>query len=1008
MKQYYSKRTVLSFFLIFLISIIGVSFTYSNFKFNPFESIQLTNTSAVSLGEDDSIFIVNNSNRAISKIANNDHLIYTIEGGKRNAESFYTANEIETDENGNLYVLHSRWDDTGSYLETETISAFDSTGKFVKQIFKLPDETQSKLTPTMRGLKYFEEHLYWYVLVDAGIALYSDESEDQIGFYPLERADQIVQDIDLIDKTHWVYASKQGFIQQIDLDTMKTEMLFDARVSNQARPSSIWGIQYDAYSKSLYFNDLGQFGIFKVSEAHSEKAIEQIFASEDYSTVNDEVYYNFDISKKNYIAVNGDHIVLKSANGTYTSVSELRPSNFILTLRLLLWFFILLFAMSTYFLIKWLLRDVLKEGIPKQVKKTTAIILVVLIATILTSSLAINFYNEILVEQATNNLRLLVQSSKFVIHGDAVDAIKRPYDFYSDDYQVVYDDLQRMVNYNEEVWDENLYTALYTISNDRYYALMYNDNSITPYYTFNAWTDDPYYNYFYDAFQGEITHGTETDADGDWLFAMGPVYNSKDEIVAIIEVGMNKYIFDEWNKHIVNKIIIDIISIVIIIVLLISEITFLSTWLEKRKASRLGAISTSVVDSSQDFNALNAIRTLALLTYIVIFMCTAFIPLMAKSIYSPIGNLSMSMAIGLPIFMEVLFAAVTIVVAGFIAEKKGWKLIFYLGIIILIGTAIATALTRSLLVFIVIRGIAGIGNGFIQMTMHAFVNTGKTVAQRNETFANMMSGAIAGVNLGVVFGANLVDKVGYFNVFYVMAGFGVVAILFERLFLRHYETMEFKIEEVADGTETDSILQEEKISARYYFSRKSILAFLTLILVPALLCYMYLEYFFPLFAETKGLSTSMIGIVFSLYGLFIVYFGPSMSTFTEKTFGVKNASAIASILTGTSLLVYAVTGTLAGAIFAVLILAISDSFGDTVYTTYFLAIKESQKIGKSIAAGYLEFFSQIGKMLGALAFGVAIGFGEQLGIGIIGVITVGFGLIFIPIGSKVVISDTED
>ncbi|GAU77490.1 MFS transporter [Fusibacter sp. 3D3] len=1005
MRQHYSKKTIIVLLMIFFIATIGISFTYTHFKVNPFENIHLTNTSGVALGEDHSIYIVSDSNRAIRKIANNDQLIYTIEGGKRTADSFYTANEIDTDENGNLYVMHSRWDDTGSYLETETISVFDNTGKFIKQVFKLPDESQSKLTPAMKGLKYFEGHLYWFVLVNEGINLYSDKSEEPMGFFAFEMADQMIQDVDMRDETHWFYASKQGFIQSVDTNKMKVQTLFDARLLSQENPSSIWGIQYDAQSKTLFFNDLGQFGLFKINGSQVEK----VFSSSEYSTVNDEVYYNFDVLSASYIAVNDESITLKSEAGAYKSISELKPSSSILILRIIAWVSIFLMILSAYLLINWLLKDVLKNGIPRGFKKTAAIILVVLIATILTSSLAINFYNEILVEQATNNLKLLVQGSKFVIHGDAVDAIKQPSDFYTEEYQVVYDDLQRMVNYNQEVWDENLYTALYTITDDRYYALMYNDNSVTPYYTFNAWTDDPDFNYFYDAFQGKITHGTETDADGEWLFAMGPVYNSKDEVVAIIEVGMNKYIFDEWNKNIVNKIITDIISITIIIILLISEVTFLSNWLEQRKAHRLQSASSKAHEINPEFNELNALRTLALLTYIVIFMCTAFIPLMAKSIYSPIGNLSMSMAIGLPIFTEVLFAAITIVIAGFIAEKKGWKLIFYMGIIILIGAAIATALTRSLLVFIIIRGIAGIGNGFIQMTMHAFVNTGKTVAQRNETFANMMSGAIAGVNLGVVFGANLVDKMGYFNVFFIMAGIGVIAILFERLFLRQYDTMAFHIEEAEPPITEDTLdKNNQKMSWLYYFSRKSIAAFLTLILVPALLCYMYLEYFFPLFAEAKGLTTSMIGIVFSLYGLFIVYFGPSMSTFTEKTFGVKNASAIASILTGISLLVYAVTGTLLGAVLAVLILAISDSFGDSVYTTYFLAIKESQKIGKSIAAGYLEFFSQIGKMLGALAFGIAIGFGDQLGIGIIGVITVGFGVLFIPIGTQVVVSDTDE
>lgn len=1007
MKQRYSKKLVIVMISILFLAIIGISFTYAYMKLNPFEKIQLINTSGVALGDDNSIYIISNSNRSISRISGKDQLIYTIEGGNRRADSFYTAYELDSDPMGNLYVLHNRWDDTGSYLETETISEFDGSGKFVKQIFELPDESESKLTPTMRGLKYVDGKLYWYVLVADGIALYNDQSIEPISFYPFDLADQIVQDVDLIDETHWVIASKQGFIEIVDLGTSNVDTIFDASKLTQDHPSSIWGIQYDSNSDAVYFNDLGQFGVFKIKD----HMLEKVFSSSDYSEIQNEVYYNFDVTQNYYIAVNDESITLKSMDGTYISVTDLSPSTLILTLRIVAWFSIFFMVISLIFIIKWLFRDVLKSGIPAGFRKTAAIIIMILIATILTSSLAINFYNGILVEQATNNLKILVQSSKFVIHGDSVDAIRRPYDFYNEDYQIVYDDLQRMINYNQEAWNENLYTALYAVSDDRYYALMYNDNSITPYYTFNAWTDDPYFYYFYDAYQGQITQGTETDADGDWLFAMGPVYNSKDEIVAIVEVGMNKYIFDEWNKNIVNKIITDIVSIIIIIILLISEVTFFTEWLEQRKTHRLQPQENQ---KAKDFNDLNIVRTLALLTYVVIFMCIAFVPLMAKSIYTPIGNLSMSMAIGLPIFTEVLFAAITIVIAGFVAEKRGWKLIFYMGIIILISTAIATALTRSLIIFILIRGIAGIGNGFIQMTMHAFVNTGKTVSQRNETFANMMSGAIAGINLGVVFGANLADKIGYFNVFFVMAGVGVLSIAFERVFLRHYDVMEFHL--VEDETDSDKletsggkekIIQEEKMSWMRYFTRKNVVAFFSLILVPAFLCYMYLEYFFPLFAEQRGITTSVIGIVFSLYGLFIVYFGPSMSTFTERTLGMKNASAAASILTGVSLIVYAVTGTLAGAIFAVLILAISDSFGETVYTTYFLALKESQKIGKSIAAGYLEFFSQIGKMLGALAFGIALGFGDQIGIGIIGLVTIGFGLIFIPIGGKVKITEDE-
>ena len=267
----------------------------------------------------------------------------------------------------------------------------------------------------------------------------------------------------------------------------------------------------------------------------------------------------------------------------------------------------------------------------------------------------------------------------------------------------------------------------------------------------------------------------------------------------------------------------------------------------------------------------------------------------------------------------------------------------------------------------------------------------------------MMSGAIAGINLGIVFGANLADKIGYFKVFYVIAALGFLGLLFQFLFMRNYETKEYELDE-EDNKEYESITEEEsdeKLGIKF-FIRKNVVVFFLLILIPAFLCYMYLEYYFPLFAEKQGLSTSVIGIIFSLYGLFIVYFGPSMSTFAEKYFGIKMATVLASALTGFSLIIFGLTGNILGAIFAILVLAISDSFGETVYTTYFLALKESRQIGKSVAAGYLEFTSQIGKMLGALAFAVAIGFGDQLGIGFIGILTLLMGLLFLPFGIRTI------
>ncbi len=972
-------------FLVLMIAAIAGIFTFfPDFKFNPLEMETLKNTTHVTTDNQDNLYVMSDSNRTINKVSKDKLLLYSLKGGTRREDGFYRVNDISTDMAGNLYVLASMWDESGSFLEEEKIIAYDSKGKYQKTLFALGDETQSKLIPVIKGMKFENGLLSWSIITEKGIDLYLEGQTEKMGTIPYDNAQVMVQDVERLDESHYIFMTKDGFVYDYNLSKHKRATLFAPSKSSIEAKSNLWSLQI-ARSGQIFIDDLGRFGIFQLQEGQLEMAMEKVDQFQQK-----EVIYYFHVNENEIIGVNDNHVFIQKNGEEPSEIGALKVSEATLAKRFAAWFSILLLVVSFILTIKWIYKYLLKKIKLSEVGKTVPILMAVTAAAILISMVAINYYSSIIETQAMNSLKMAVQNSKFIVDGKIVEKITNPTDFYNEDYQEVSDQLQKLINYNQESWNENLYTALYDVEDGRYYALVYNDNGITPYYPFNAYEGDPEYDYFSNAFSGEIIEGTEVDADGQWIFSMGPVYGSNGEITAIIEVGMNKYIFDEWNKNIVKQIVIDIVSMIIILILLVSEITFFSSWLKERRAFHESPETT-------EFNELNVLRTLALLTYIIIFMCMAFIPVMAKSIYTPIGNLPMTMTLGLPIFFEVLTTAITILFAGVLAERKGWRIIFILGTVILILSAIATGFTRSLPLFILIRSIAGIGNGFIQMTMYAFINVGKSHGKRNEAFAHMMSGAIAGTNLGIILGANLADKFGYFNVFFVMAFFGVVALLFERVFLKHYETMAYELpDEDDEELEKDAltIIEEEPLPWYRFFVKKNVAVYFLLILVPAFLCYMYLEYFFPIFAESKGISTSIVGIVFSLYGLFIVYFGPAMSTYSERYLGAKNATALASVLTGLSLLTFGVTGTLAGAIVGVLVLALSDSFGETVYTTYFLALKESQRIGKSIAAGYLEFVSQIGKMLGALAFGFAIGFGDQLGIGVIGLITLIMSLIF--------------
>lgn len=986
---------VMLFLGILITSIVGMTYTIKDFSFNPFKSITLENTSMVASDTIGNIYIVSDSNRSVSKIAHDSQLVYKMSGASRAPESFYLITEITADGQGQLYLLENQLDSTGSFIEEEAIHLYDADGNRLSTLFTLGDETQSKLRPAVKGLEYKNGMLTWHVLDDKGITLYSSKSEKPLGSISYDQANVMVQDVKRLSENTIVFVTKDGFVYKEALGSEKAQILFEPSDASRAVRSNLWDVETGSNGE-IYLLDVGQFGVFELKNG----GLVPVFNSKMYKEGRDEVYFYFNINKQQLVAVNDDNVVVKKSDGSISDLGALRISGNMLIIKLMAYFFILLFLASLVILWQWAYKRYIRRIKLSEIGVTVPLLTAVLVAAIMISYLAVNYYGKIVEDQAISNLKTVVQNSKFVINGNLVEQMNDPTDFNGEVYQNIADELQKLINYNADPWNENLYTAMYTVVNDRYYALVYNDNGVTPFYPFNAFTDEPYFNYFLDAYKGSITTGKVNDADGQWIFSMGPVYNSEGKIVAIVEVGMNKYIFDEWSRGVEKKIVIDIVSMIIVLILLIAELSFLSGWYKSRREHHLWTYE------GPPFNNLSILRGLALYIYIAIFMCTPFIPIMAKSIYEPIGNLPMAVTLGLPIFFEVLTTAVTILLAGIIAEKRGWRTIFYLGAMILIGAAIATAMTRSLIWFIAIRGIAGIGNGFIQMTMYAFINLGESETKRNEAFAHMMSGAIAGTNLGFVIGANLAEKIGYFNVFYIMAAFGVIAIVFERLVLRTYPS---KADKSAVLQEDEEIITEASKPVKVaiepeetaigmpwwqFFFRKDVITFFMLILVPAFLCYMYLEYYFPIFAEDNGLPTAMVGIVFSLYGLFIVYLGPSISTWTEKTLGAKNATAFASFLTGLSLIIFALTGSLAGAILTVLVLALSDSFGETVYTTYFLGLKESVRMGQSIAAGYYEFVQQTGKMLGSLAFGIAIGFGAQLGIGVIGIITLFMSLIF--------------
>lgn len=961
--------------VLVLVSVVLLFRMFEDFRFNPTQDIALSYPSYHATDAQGQ-YIIDDSNKRIIG-AKKGRVEFILHGGKRGENNFYFASELLPVKD-KFYVLSYTWDISGSYIEYESILSYSRAGDYLSTPFMLVHDRDDILVPTLMGLTWHDDTLSFFQSVDDTITYYKSPvngNAELMSATQVADSSFLVQDISLYKNDLFAVATRDGFIKSINPKTGQLKTIFNGKdMGLDERFVLPWSVEF-AEDESLYFTNLGDGSVRKLlADGRIEVIATHTLLLDAGIDDREETYYKISRSQDGYIGISNFfeaiEIVPDSKGYRFTSIETLIPSGRVGASAWLNWIAIFIIVTVCGVALVDTYLNIMHRRIPSILPRIAGIVVVIAITAYLVGNMSIdNFYN-LYSDEVTRNLKLSSQNLSKVIDGDAVAKIQSPRDYLGEDYNLVFEQLNEVLNYNSDLWNENLYTALYRIENERVYGLMYNDGAMTPYYPFDAYTSDPDYDFFKIANEGGISSDTEVDNDGEWLFSMAPVYDSSGEIVGVFEVGTNLFIFQEKTAEVIRNLLIDLLTLVIVIVLMSVEIAFLNQLILDRNAREAVAPHSKYLDDTD----VPMIRPLSFLIFITVYMALAFIPLLAKDLARPIFGMEESMVIGLPISAEVLASGITMLFAGYFAQANGWKRTFYIGSAIFVVSAILTAFSKDILYFIGIRTLSGIGTGFMFMALRGYVNIGSNTTTRNDGFAQLTAGAVAGMNVGVVMGANLADKIGMLNVFYIMAVFGLVSFLFVLFQMRTPEDLS-----------ADRVKESSNISILRFYTNPKVLLFFIAILIPAYIAGMYLEYFFPVYAEEQGLSTSVIGLAFTLYGLIIVYLGPIFAQIGERRLGIRTAAALASMLTGLSLLIFAVTGNLVGSLLAVVVLGFSDGFGEAAYNSYFLELEAAQAMGESSASGHFEFVGQLGKMIGPIVIAIMLGTGAQTGIGYISV-----------------------
>lgn len=518
------------------------------------------------------------------------------------------------------------------------------------------------------------------------------------------------------------------------------------------------------------------------------------------------------------------------------------------------------------------------------------------------------------------------------------------------------------------------YYAIYSTDGEIIYTIMDFEETLPARYPVYAYGEEGYTEVLA---EGEsVEFGGDVSSYGSWAFVLKPIRDAAGTPIAIMEVGTNLDDLDSQIQELVKEVALTILSMAVVLLMIIVEIIFYAEHRErKRKNLALPGLAAQF-----------PLRLLIFLAYLVDCMQDAFVSILANQLYTPILGIPQSVGAALPLSAQVFAAAVMAFLGGGLSRKAGVKKTLVGGFLLEITGCLLCGAGGTYFSLLGGKAVIGMGLGLIIVSLNAIAARGEDEAESAKAFTDISAGTLAGVTAGAGVGS-IILSFGHYSMVY----FAGAAILLIGLALS-FSGRDYKEAAVAKA-------KEEVGFFRFLFNRQ-VITFLLLMLLPFLMGLSFREYFFPIYAAELGMSETMIGRLYLICGLLVIYAGPQLTGKLIARLGGKWTVALASGLIIAAPLLYAAIPTLATTIVGVLLLSVAISFGYAAQSTYYSELPSVEHYGGGRAMGIYSLFENIGQTLGPMIYGLAMMLGYRSGLGLIGGAMLALLLLFLACNGK--------
>jgi len=540
----------------------------------PFETV-----SQAVMDQAGDLYVIADSKLSLIKLDTSGKVIYELDSAlKQGQQNTYMYNDLATDDQGNAYAIVTVLDEFGLKVVREHIMKVSADGKSRQIIYtdNMTDKESYMRVGKLQQLHVEDNQLYFYkkqphtrsamlmsIELEKGSLLKAPTEVHTVSMPP----NQYLKEIIGTPSSQIFFSTKLGHLFN-EKNNTAIQLYPEQDVITTHFP-----VELSLYENEVYYIDNQEEKIYSIEQQGSLPQLRLDVASLVQSIESNVEWWgliDYSISPQGtFVLTSEEMIVLSDANGNVENVLEGYHYSVSQIIKQLLYGLLLFITIALIvLLLRIIYKDVMNKRLSLVAKQLLIVIPVIAVCMIwLIQSINASVAQQ-LRDQTVKQLSILATNGQYLIDGDLLEELNSPADYRSSTFM----ELKNRLNGLFATSGENrggLYNTIYRYMDGELYILMDDDDGVTMYEPFE--TNESNMSVLE---KGEIVVGEWKDASGSWVYALGPIYNSNQEIIGIYETGQAIVALDMKIAQLRSQVIEIVCWIGIALALVIALMTF--------------------------------------------------------------------------------------------------------------------------------------------------------------------------------------------------------------------------------------------------------------------------------------------------------------------------------------------------------------------------------------------------------------------------------------------------